>query len=268
MRDDLPLQARKRFGQNFLHDAGVIERIVDIINPQTDEHLLEIGPGRGALTDLLSNSGASLDCVELDRDLADHLQQKFSNHSNVRVMQQDILKFDLTSLSTSNATHRLRVIGNLPYNISTPVLFHLLHNHHLIQDMVFMLQLEVVQRMTADIGTKQYGRLGLMLRYYCAVEHLFNVPAAAFSPRPKVMSAMVRLVPHRPLPCPATTPKLLATVIRTAFNQRRKTLKNSLKTIIPETLLSTIPVDFSQRPEQLPLADYVLISNMLAADEA
>ncbi len=252
-------QARKRFGQNFLHDQGIISRIISSINPAAEDHLLEIGPGQGALTRPLAASGARLDCVELDRDLAAYLQKEFADSSRVTIYQHDILKFDLHQLTTSPG--QLRIIGNLPYNISTPVLFTLLQQHSLIRDMTFMLQLEVVQRMAASAGDKNYGRLSLMLQYYCEVIHLFNVPSAAFTPRPKVSSAIVKLVPHKQFPVQAKDPAWLQIVIRTAFNQRRKTLKNSLKAIISDELLASLPIDGSLRPENLTLADYVLISD-------
>lgn len=261
----MPHQARKRFGQNFLHDQSVIERIIASINPQADDHLLEIGPGQAALTDYLADSGASLDCVELDRDLAKFLSQRFASNARVRIHQQDILKYDLRSLEP--APHSLRVIGNLPYNISTPVLFHLLKQHDLIQDMVFMLQLEVVQRMVAAPGDKNYGRLGIMLQYFCRVEHLFNVPSAAFTPRPKVSSAIVRLTPHKQFPLSARDPAMLETVVRTAFNQRRKTLKNSLKAIISAEDMAKLDLDIGLRPEKLTLADYVTLSDAISAAE-
>lgn len=261
LSNGMPHQARKRFGQNFLHDQGIIDRIVQSINPQASDHIVEIGPGQGALTRPLAASGARLDCVELDRDLAAFLQTNVGKQANVTIHQQDILKFDLASVQ--HDSRRLRIIGNLPYNISTPVLFYLLQQHSHIQDMVFMLQLEVVNRMAAQVGDKNYGRLGLMLQYYCEVEPLFNVPSAAFTPRPKVSSAIVRLIPHQTMPIQAKDPECLQVVIRTAFNQRRKTLKNSLKAIISETVLTTLPLDVSMRPENLTLADYVLISDAL-----
>ncbi len=267
MANGKPHQARKRFGQNFLHDQGVIQRIIDAIGPDAKDHLVEIGPGQGALTRPLADSGARLDCVELDRDLASYLNRQFSQHESVSIIQQDILKFDLNSLAPSN-TRSLRVIGNLPYNISTPVMFHLLKNHPLITDMVFMLQLEVVQRLAAKPGDKNYGRLGLMTQYYCEVQHLFNVPSAAFTPKPKVSSAIVRLVPHREFPVLARDVNCLQTVIRTAFNQRRKTLKNSLKAIISEERLMAMPLEMGQRPENLSLEDYVLISDALSDELA
>jgi 16S rRNA (adenine1518-N6/adenine1519-N6)-dimethyltransferase len=255
-------QARKRFGQNFLHDTNVIERIIATIGASAEDQLLEIGPGQAALTDLLAESGARLDCVELDRDLAKFLKQRFLGNERVTIHQQDVLKFDPRTLRPES--HSLRVVGNLPYNISTPVIFHLLKYHGLIRDMVFMLQLEVIQRMVAGPDDKNYGRLGLMLQYYCQVEHLFNVPSAAFTPRPKVVSAIVRLTPHREMPLTAKDPACLETVIRTAFNQRRKTLKNSLKPLFSTEAMAQLPIDTSLRPENLSLADYVVISDKLS----
>lgn len=269
MKDNLPPmgnglahQARKRFGQNFLHDMNVIERIIATIGAAADDQLLEIGPGQAALTDLLADSGARLDCVELDRDLAKFLKQRFLGNERVTIHQQDVLKFDPRTLRPE--PHGLRVVGNLPYNISTPVIFHLLKYHGLIRDMVFMLQLEVIQRMVAGPDDKNYGRLGLMLQYYCKVEHLFNVPSAAFTPRPKVVSAIVRLTPHREMPLTAKDPACLETVVRTAFNQRRKTLKNSLKPLFSTEAMAQLPIDTSLRPENLSLADYVVISDKLS----
>ncbi len=256
-------QARKRFGQNFLHDQTVIDKIIASINPKPEDHLVEIGPGQGAITAPLANVGAKLDCIELDRDLTKFLKDRYKQLSHVTIHQQDILKFHIAQLSTCE--HSLRVIGNLPYNISTPVLFHLLKSHKLIQDMTFMLQLEVVQRMSASVGDKNYGRLGIMLQYYCQVEHLFNVPAAAFNPQPKVSSAIVRLTPHRDKPLVANNVKTLETIVRNAFNQRRKTLKNSLKDITSTAVMDSLDIDISLRPENLSLADYVVISNAITA---
>lgn len=261
MKNGMQHRARKRFGQNFLHDEGVIQRIVDTINPSPKDHIVEIGPGQGALTQLLVDSKARLDCVELDRDLAGYLEKLYSHKPDVSIIQQDILKFDVSQLSTKERS--LRIIGNLPYNISTPVMFHLLKKHHLIKDMVFMLQLEVVQRLAAKPGVKNYGRLGIMVQYFCEVEHLFNVPSTAFSPQPKVSSAIVRLTPHQDFSVKAKSVENLQTVVRTAFNQRRKTLRNSLKTLIDEETLSQLPLDMSLRPENLSLADYVAISDAM-----
>ena len=259
-------QARKRFGQNFLRDSNIIDRILKSVAPTENDRLLEIGPGQAALTDLLAASGAQLDCVELDRDLAEFLRGRFADKNKVTIHQQDILKFDLNELSPPVEDASLRVIGNLPYNISTPVLFHLLRSHRLIRDMVFMLQLEVVERMAAQAGDKNYCRLGVMLQYYCTVEHLFNVPPEAFSPRPKVSSAIVRLRPHQSLPYQAKDSEILELVVRTAFNQRRKTLKNSMKNIMSLEAMEQTGIDFSLRPEKLTLAEYVRLSDAVAED--
>ena len=260
-------RARKRFGQNFLHDKSVIDRIIDGISPQATDHLVEVGPGQGALTGPLAACNTRLDCVELDRYLAEHLQSSFASNDKVTIYQQDVLNFDLQSIiSDETPDSGLRIVGNLPYNISTPVLFHLLKQHHLIADMTFMLQLEVVQRLAAQVGQKNYGRLGLMAQYFCTIDHLFNVPSAAFTPKPKVSSAIVRLTPHKNFPNPAKDVETLQTVIRTAFNQRRKTLKNSLKTIISEDKIQSLNIDTSQRPENLSLEDYVSISDAIYAE--
>ena len=262
LNNGLPYQARKRFGQNFLHDQNIVDKIVEQIKPKNNQHLVEIGPGQGALTKPLASSGAKLDCIELDRDLAKYLDKEFSEVERVSVVQQDVLKFDLSTLTDTEKS--LRIIGNLPYNISTPVIFHLLKSHQLICDMIFMLQLEVVQRLVATPGEKNYGRLGLMVQYFCEVQHLFNVPSSAFTPKPKVVSAIVRLKPHSDFPLEAKDPECLQTVIRTAFNQRRKTLKNSLRTIISEEVLKELPIDAGLRPEKLSLADYILISDAIS----
>lgn len=262
LKNGYPHIPRKRFGQNFLHDEKVIDQIIAAIAPSPNDHLLEIGPGQGALTEPLIDSKSKLDCVEIDQDLVKFLNERYCS-SVLNVIEKDILKFDIKILDPQPKS--LRVVGNLPYNISTPVLFHLLKSHELISDMTFMLQLEVVQRITARAGEKNYGRLGLMLQYHCEVEHLFNVPSTAFTPAPKVGSAIVRLKPYKKKPIEAKDPKILETVIRTAFNQRRKTLRNSLKALLRESK-NPSSVDLSLRPETLSLEDYVEISNALTGD--
>jgi 16S rRNA (adenine1518-N6/adenine1519-N6)-dimethyltransferase len=193
-------QARKRFGQNFLHDPGVIERIIRAIHPKPDDALVEIGPGLGALTEEMLAVNSNLQVVELDRDLIPVLRTKFFNYPNFRIHEADALKFDFGELV---ADKPLRIIGNLPYNISTPLIFHLLGHSGVVQDMHFMLQKEVVQRMAAVPGDNNYGRLGIMTQYFCRVQPLFEVGPGAFRPAPKVDSAIVRLVPHKTLPHPA-----------------------------------------------------------------
>lgn len=255
-------RARKRFGQNFLHDAGVIHRILRAIHPRESERLVEIGPGQGALTEGLLGSGARLDVVELDLDLIPLLRDKFGANENFHLNQGDALKFDFATLSQE--AHRLRIVGNLPYNISTPLIFHLLDHAGLIRDMHFMLQKEVVERLAAEPGNKDWGRLSIMVQYHCRVEHLFNVGPGAFNPPPKVDSAIVRLVPHDQLPHPAKDHRQLERVVREAFNQRRKTLRNTLKGLLGSEDIEAAGVDGGLRPEQLDLAAFVRLADRLA----
>jgi len=256
-------RARKRFGQNFLHDAGVIHRILRAIQPREGEHLVEIGPGQGALTAGLLGSGAQLDVIELDQDLIPLLKLRFGLEKRFTLHQGDALKFDFASLG--DKAHTLRVVGNLPYNISTPLIFHLLEHAGLIRDMHFMLQKEVVERLAAEPGSGDWGRLSIMVQYHCRVEHLFNVGPGAFNPPPKVDSAIVRLVPHAELPHPARDHRLLERVVREAFNQRRKTLRNTLKNLLDAEAIEAAGVDGSLRPEQLDLAAFVRLADQLAA---
>ena len=255
-------RARKRFGQNFLHDVGVIHRILRAIHAREDDRLLEIGPGQGALTEGLLASGAQLDVIELDLDLIPILQARFGDNPRFRLNQGDALKFDFARLQAAPGS--LRVVGNLPYNISTPLIFHLLDNAALIRDMHFMLQKEVVERLAAEPGSGDWGRLSIMVQYHCRVEHLFNVGPGAFNPAPKVDSAIVRLVPHAQLPHPARDHRLLERVVREAFNQRRKTLRNTLKGLLDSEAIAAAGVDGSLRPEQLDLAAFVRLADQLA----
>ena len=254
---------RKRFGQNFLRDPRYISRIIDVVAPGPGDRLIEIGPGDGALTLPLAAAAGRLDCIELDRDLARQLDLRFTGQDHVRIHCHNILKFDLGELADKG--NRLRIVGNLPYNISTPVIFHLLKMSRIITDMTFMLQKEVVERMTAAPGSRDYGRLSVMLQYYCAAEQMFLVPPEAFRPRPKVISAIVRLKPQRPPPIKAADENCFETVVRTAFGQRRKTLRNSLKPLLEGGIADVLPVDLGARPEQLSLADYVGISDAISA---
>ncbi len=255
-------RARKRFGQNFLRDTGIIDRIHRAVRPQPDDAVVEIGPGQGALTEQLASCGAELTLVELDRDLVAILEKQLARHSHVNIIQADALKTDFGALHPDKA---LRIIGNLPYNISTPLIFHLLSFHGRIRDMHFMLQKEVVDRLAAVPGSKAYGRLSLMTQYYCEVEALFDVPPEAFSPRPKVQSAVVRLTPHATLPLLADDVAHLQAVLRSAFNQRRKTLRNALKQIATSEQLEAAGINPGARPETLALEDYVRIANATTA---
>jgi 16S rRNA (adenine1518-N6/adenine1519-N6)-dimethyltransferase len=254
-------QARKRFGQNFLHDPGVIERIVRAINPKPEDSIVEIGPGLGAITEEILAINPRLQVVELDRDLIPVLRTKFFNYPEFRIHEADALSFDFSQLVSDRP---LRIVGNLPYNISTPLIFHLLSQSGVVQDMHFMLQKEVVQRLAAVPGDNNYGRLGIMAQYFCKVQPLFEVGPGAFRPAPKVDSAIVRLVPHKELPYPARDLKMLQAVVRTAFNARRKTLRKALAAMVTVEQLQSLGINDGLRPENLGLADYVRIADLLA----
>lgn len=255
---------RKRFGQNFLHDHRIIYNIIASIQARPGEHWVEIGPGQGALTEPLLKEGVHLDVVELDRDLVALLKEQFKHYDNLRIHSADALKFDFASLAEDN--RELRVIGNLPYNISTPLMFHLLDNAACIQDMHFMLQKEVVDRICAAPGSKKYGRLSVMMQYYCATELLFDVPPESFDPPPKVMSAIVRLIPHPQPPVQVRDVTKLNKVVTQAFSQRRKTLRNSLKTLIAEQDIEALNIDPTLRAEMIALSDFAKLSNLLQND--
>jgi 16S rRNA (adenine1518-N6/adenine1519-N6)-dimethyltransferase len=253
-------RARKRFGQNFLHDQNIIRRIVACIRPKPGEVLLEIGPGQGAITAELLASGCELNAVELDRDLVALLQSRFGDQPNFHLRSGDALELDLDDIAP-----RLRVVGNLPYNISTPLMFHLLEQREHIVDMHFMLQKEVVDRLAAAPNSRDYGRLSIMAQYFCRVEWLFDVPPGAFTPRPKVMSAIVRLTPYATLPWPAQSVSILQNLVRTAFNQRRKTLRNAVQGLLTAEQLEQLGIDPQARPETLPVSTFVAMANAIAA---
>ncbi|HEY8160204.1 MAG TPA: 16S rRNA (adenine(1518)-N(6)/adenine(1519)-N(6))-dimethyltransferase RsmA [Methylobacter sp.] len=252
---------RKRFGQNFLHDHNIIYNIISSIQAKPDQHWVEIGPGQGALTEPLLKEGMHLDVVELDRDLVVLLREKFKQYPNLKIHSADALRFDFSSLADED--EKLRVIGNLPYNISTPLMFHLLDNASCIEDMHFMLQKEVVDRICAAPGSKKYGRLSVMMQYYCATELLFDVPPESFDPAPQVMSAIVRLVPHRQPPVAVNDMAKLNRVVTQAFSQRRKTLRNSLKKLIAEEEIAALGIDPTLRAESISLAEFASLSNLL-----
>jgi 16S rRNA (adenine1518-N6/adenine1519-N6)-dimethyltransferase len=260
---------RKRFGQNFLEDASVIDRITAAIYPESDEHLVEIGPGQGALTASLIDSGCKLDVIELDRDLIPGLLASFCLKPGFKLHSADALKFDFSTLIDStptesgNAGQKLRVVGNLPYNISTPLIFKLLESSAIIHDMHFMLQLEVVERLAASPGNKNWGRLGIMAQYQCQVEHLFDVPPHAFNPPPKVQSAIVRLTPWVDSPWPTCNEPQLRALVKAAFAHRRKTLRNNLKGIIDSTQLEALDIDPGARAETLQLTQFIEITNAI-----
>jgi 16S rRNA (adenine1518-N6/adenine1519-N6)-dimethyltransferase len=253
-------RARKRFGQHFLTDPGVIDAILRAIHATKDDVVVEIGPGQGAITAALAASAGHLHAVELDRDLVSRLRRQYDDVENVTIHEADALAFDFSTLGD-----RLRIVGNLPYNISTPLLFHLLKFRDRIIDMHFMLQKEVVDRMAAAPGSKAYGRLGIMLGCHLHIESLFDVDRSAFDPPPEVTSAVVRLDPLPPGTFNIEDDALLAKVVTSAFMKRRKTIRNSLKDIVEVSDLDAVGIDAGLRPEQISISKYVQLSNHLAS---
>jgi len=254
---------RKRFGQNFLHDQQVIERIVASIAPQPTDLLLEIGPGQAALTTPLLASGAELHVLEIDRDLVAQLEQKFAYNSNITIHLCDALQLDFSEITGGRP---FRLIGNLPYNISTPLIFHLLRWHELVTDMHFMLQKEVVARMASGPGSKAYGRLSVMTQFRCQVTPLFDVPPESFTPAPRVCSSIVRLRPRGTPPFETGSDKSLEQVVAAAFSQRRKTLRNSLRNLLSAEQILAAGIDPGQRAEQLSLSQFAALARSLSYD--
>lgn len=248
---------KKQFGQHFLHDASIIEAIVRAIAPRADENLVEIGPGDGALTLPLLRALGRLTVIELDRDLVPRLERAARGVGELTIIQADVLGVDFTALAAGGP---LRVVGNLPYNISSPILFHCLDHIDAISDMHFMLQQEVVERMAAAPGSKVYGRLSVMLQLACRVEPLLHVPPQAFRPPPKVDSAVVRLLPRPPSERPDVDAPVLANVVRAAFGQRRKTLANALRNLLDADAIAQAGIDPQLRAEQLAPAAFVALA--------
>lgn len=259
-------QAKKRFGQNFLTDQSIIANLIDAIDPQEDQMLIEIGPGLGALTKPLLNKITELHVVEIDRDIVSWMNTEYSmpayEKNKLIIHHVDALKFDFSSLGS-----HLRVTGNLPYNISTPILFHLLDNLPSITDMHFMLQKEVVERMVAAPATPAYGRLSVMLQYYLQMEYLITVPPEAFNPAPKVESAFVRCIPYAELPFIAKDTALFANVVLAAFSQRRKTIRNTLKPFLSDDDFIKLNIDAQRRAETFSVAEFVVIANYLYSSD-
>jgi 16S rRNA (adenine1518-N6/adenine1519-N6)-dimethyltransferase len=254
---------RKRFGQNFLHDPGIIGRIVRAVAPAPGDRLVEIGPGLGALTRPLLDRLGRLDVVELDRDLVEPLRSHCEGLGDLTIHNTDALRFDFCSLAEPG--ERLRVVGNLPYNISTPLLFHLLDQLHCIRDMHFMLQKEVVQRLAAAPGGRDYGRLSVMVQLDCQVERLLIVPPGAFRPPPKVDSAVVRLIPHPQPRVMLEDRRAFAEVVARAFAQRRKTLRNTLRGLLEADEIAASNINAGQRAETLTVGEFAALANTLAA---
>lgn len=250
---------RKRFGQNFLEDRRIIDQIVQAFNPHSEDNVLEIGPGLGALTIPLLKRVNTIKAVEIDRDLHSYLAHHPETQAKLQLISADALTLDYSRFGQN-----LRLIGNLPYNISTPLLIHLVAFIPFIADMVFMLQKEVVDRIAAAPGCKAYGRLSVVLQYYCAIEPLFTVPSTAFDPQPKVESAVVRLTPYKEIPYESVSFKQLEYIVAKAFAMRRKTLNNNLKGLFSVEQLAQMGLDGSKRAEQLSIADYVQLAQHIS----
>lgn len=254
---------RKRFGQHFLCDQAVIQRIVATLAPERDQHLIEIGPGQGALTIPVLKRAKQLTAIELDRDLIPELEARAAGVGALSIVMQDVLKVDFAQFKTDK--HLLRIFGNLPYNISTPFLFHLIQFAPFIADMFFMLQAEVAERIAAPAGSEHYGRLSVMVQYHCDVQLSFAVPASAFYPPPKVRSNMIKLVPYRDNPYHAMHYPLFENIVKHAFGQRRKTLRNSLRELVDDTVWAHVNIAPHLRAENLSVADFVTLSNAVFA---
>ena len=253
-------QARKRFGQNFLTDKVIIDKIVSCVNPMVEDNLIEIGPGKGALTDLLISQCPKMQALEVDRELVQFLKKKYSQYKDFVVHEEDALKTDYANFKFAD---KLRLVGNLPYNISTPLLFHMISQVGVVKDLHFMLQREVANRLVARPENKDYGRLSVIIQYHCRVVPLIDVPAKAFRPIPQVESTFIRLVPHQKKPEAAICEQHLNQIVKGCFQKRRKILRNSLDCSQNELNLLDNEIDLFQRPEELSVADFVKISNIL-----
>ena len=249
---------KKRFGQHFLIDQQIVHAIVSNINPKPDDVIIEIGPGNGVLTKPIAQSKPNLHIVELDRDLIPTLERKFSHYPNISIHQGDALKFDYSSIGK-----KLRIIGNLPYNISTPLMFHLIQFKNNIYDQHFMLQKEVANRLAASPGGKNYGRLSIMFGTYMDTYNLFDVPAKAFNPAPRVISSVVKIKPKPNNQIIIKNPAILSKIVTQAFSQRRKTLRNSLKGLISDKIMIEMGLSPSQRAEEVPILTWSKLANTI-----
>ena len=252
--------AKKHLGQHFLHERGIISKIVQAVDPQPGDRLVEIGPGQGAITFPLLDRHGELTVIEFDRDLIFPLTEAARAHGTLEVIHRDVLSVDFTALTGGEG--QIRLVGNLPYNLSSPILFHALDHAAAIRDMHFMLQKEVVDRMAAGPGSKVYGRLSVMLQAYCRVVPLFKVPPGAFRPPPKVDSAVVRMVPRAPSEIGVADPKRFAHVVRAAFGQRRKTLRNALQGVADTAMIEAAGLRPDARAEQIDVAGFVRLANL------
>ncbi|MBC8210074.1 MAG: 16S rRNA (adenine(1518)-N(6)/adenine(1519)-N(6))-dimethyltransferase RsmA [Gammaproteobacteria bacterium] len=263
MSEALKHKPRKRFGQHFLHDKNIIRKLLSAMNPQPTDSIIEIGPGEGALTFPLLQRCEELTAIELDRDLIPLLQKNSKPFGTLHLINSDVLQIDMSQLSLEAP---FRLAGNLPYNISTPLMFHMLKFQELIKDMHFMVQKEVAERIIAhpdqeNRNSKHYGRLSVMMQYHCQCEYLFDVPPGSFSPPPKVDSAIIRLIPHAKPPVTVDDMETFAALVQAAFNQRRKTISNSLKLFIDRATMLSLDIDPGCRAENLTLQHFAQLSN-------
>ena len=250
--------AKKKFGQNFLKDSSIIHAIIQSIQPLQNDLLVEIGPGLGALTKPLLEKTKHLFAIELDRDIVNWMQNQYSKN-NITIFNEDVLNFNLHQFDK-----KIRIVGNLPYNISTPILFKCIEDIKIITDLHFMLQKEVVDRMIAAPSSSEYGRLSVMLQYYFAMEHLVHVPKESFDPEPKVESSFVRLIPYDNYPFVANNIDQFGKIVKEAFSQRRKTIRNTLKNFMNANDFENIDINPQLRAENLSVSDFVKISNYLS----
>lgn len=259
--------AKKHLGQNFLHEKGVIEKIVQAIDPRPGDVLVEIGPGQGALTFPLLKKHGELTAIEFDRDLHAPLQAAARGHGTLHLIEGDVLGVDFGALAAQrgDAHGQIRLVGNLPYNLSSPILFHALDHAAAIRDMHFMLQKEVVDRMAAEPGSKVYGRLSVMLQAHARVQALFRVPPGAFRPPPKVDSAIVRLLPRAPSEIGIADPAVFSRIVKASFGQRRKTLRNALHEVCPPAWMEAVGIDPGDRAERIDVARFIALANHAAA---
>jgi 16S rRNA (adenine1518-N6/adenine1519-N6)-dimethyltransferase len=258
--------AKKSLGQHFLHERGIVDKLVLAIDPRPGDRIVEIGPGQGALTFPLLDRHGALTAIEFDRDLLEPLTAAAKAHGALTLIHADVMNIDFSALAGDSPAddRRIRLVGNLPYNLSSPILFHALDHAAAVRDMHFMLQKEVVDRMAAGPGSKVYGRLSVMLQAYCTVTALFNVSPGAFRPPPKVDSAVVRLVPRPPEQIGIDDPRRFADVVRAAFGQRRKTLRNAVSSVCTADQIVAAGIDPQHRAEQLEVADFVRLANLSA----
>lgn len=263
MNNSTQYRTKKRFGQHFLHDQQIINQIINSVQINDNQTLVEIGPGQGAITMPLLKKFNQLTAIELDRDLIDHLRKKSKLYGELTLINDDILNINFNDVFKNQS---LSVVGNLPYNISTPLLFHLLDSSNMITSMTFMVQQEVANRITAQVGDKHYGRLSIMMQYYCQSSYLFHVPPESFNPPPKVDSAVIHITPLKTLNTNLKDKALMDTLVKAAFSQRRKTIRNSLSKLVTIEQLQQSDIDPKLRAENLSLEQFINLTNTVYHD--